>query len=201
MVKKKHLSKTIALCLCLVMLSTVMIIPASAATEYTWGPHYWTPEKGSFRASTTIASAYGLQWTSDQIAIIKRDQAMTNYWHYGTEFEFRPIDSNGNSINPHSIWSAETSFSTNLPAAYYEFQDDDPDDIAVCNRFDAAITPNATYYAHLYLKPVSGASNSTRYIFESEYGMSFVGLTDALPTSYEQYTLSATYFGNIYHWG
>jgi len=200
--KQRRLVKRILAILSSITIILSMQVNASAATQYAWGPNTWTPYQGSFYASTTYVSVYNMKWNSSQVSIWELAQSGQFLTWLTTEYEIRPVN-----YTTQQIWVlGSESFSTNLPAAYCEFQPDDPEDIAVCSGWAAGYVAETSYYGRLYLSAASNAPTTPRYIFESEYGQTVPLFDDSLPLCYEQYvsrpglTLPSTYFGTYYNW-
>lgn len=93
-----------------------------------WGMYY-VPYSGGCYAGDGFASVQSLKWDSTQLqAISARYPDMTVSY----EFEFRPVDSNGAAIDPHTIWSKRSgAISSNFPNASFEFQLTDKDDVTI----------------------------------------------------------------------
>ena len=196
--KSTHPWKPVILYIIVVVLAVSLSVTVLAATQYNWGPQDFTPYTGSFIARDDLVSAFDMKWTNTQVSNFELGQSsMSPLSWLTTEYEFRPV-----GYTPQQLWEngSERLFS-NMPSAYYEFQAYDTDDIAVCSGYAAGYEANTYYYGHLYFdETTSIPSSSTRYIFESEYGMTVPGSDDSLPSAYEQYDLSNTYLNTYYSW-
>lgn len=184
---------TICFCILFIISSTVTIY---AAAEYDWGPQYFTPYEGQFIAKTNFVAAVNMKWSESQCETLFLSQSTLAFSWLTSEFEFRPV-----SYSPHDIWDNESvTFVSNLPDSYYEFQDDDTDDIAVCSQFAAGYEEEKSYYGRLYFTELDDAPTDAQYIFESEHGQTVPLYDDSLPIAYEQYDLETTYMGDYYYW-
>jgi len=176
--------------------SSVMSVSASAWERVDW-PGFYTPQSGKFFASGSVVQVTNMRWSANQIS-----EFSDNILKHGIEFEFRP------SLNPHNVWSGVVSSSSNLPEAYFEFQPDDDDDIAVCCGQVKGIQNGAVYYGVMSLTKQPGfTTTNLPYTFESEYGK-WVPVASNIKDDYWP-LYGATYndggnnvlFGQSYSWG
>lgn len=191
---KNFKKKIVALGLGLsVMVSSMMSMGASAATGYSWGPQYFTPDTGSFWANSRLVEVWNLKWNYQDLVALSNKQAEEGL-DLTVEYEFRP------EADSHSIWASVRSFTSNLPSAFYELQVFDHDDISIGSRKVTNCSTITTYYGDLGTNPADSASVVTRnYMFESELGKWM--LVDSLPLAYERYKNGATCtFDTTYTW-
>lgn len=184
---KKRIFKTIII---LAVLIICMANVVSAATYDTWGPQWYTPYDAYVRADTNYFKGYNLQWSSTSIAnyaaILINTFTVCNW-----ELECRP-----NSGSPDDYWNGYSSFSSNLPSAYYEYEGDG-DDVSVGCASCASLSVGTAYYGTLFMNTKAPVLSS--YTIESEYGH-WVGLLgDGIPQRYEWFKTNAAE-GTTYGW-
>lgn len=150
-----------------VLASSIVPVSAPAWEAVNWLGTY-TPSTGTFFANSGIVRITNLCWTDTDIGnaygILKR----------GIEFEFRPkIDERQRPDGFHDIWKSNTSNTTNLPDAYFEFQppEKDTDDVAICCGNIEFLVSGITYYGYMNLqKQPYFTPCKLPYTFESELG-------------------------------
>jgi len=194
--------KLAALAAAVMMAVSTLSMSASAALEYDNWPAFYTPYTGSFYATTMCLYVSNLKWTPTQISQMKF--SYPNSYSTTLELEFRPLKSDGTSLDPDTIWSAidRDHFSTNIPGAYGEFQAWDPDDVAICIKNVADLQPEHSYYAYMGMKAQNNAPTGVPYIFETELGTWIPEINDSGPWRYSQYLdrQVTTKFPYTYSW-
>ena len=189
------------------MASSVMSVSASA---YPWEPVDWpgayTPSTGRFFANSSLVRVTDLYWPASDI-----NNASGVPLKQGIEFEFRPQENVQQRPNGfHDIWKSNTSNTSNLPDAYFEFQpvDDDTDDVAICCGNTNYLVTHISYYGYMNLEkqPSFNSSTALPYTFESELGR-YIPLVSDIKDDYVPLK-GATYldggnnvvFGTEYSW-
>lgn len=159
-----------------------------------WGMYY-VPYSGGCFANEGYASVQSLKWDSTQLqAISARYPNMTVSY----ELEFRPVDSNGAAIDPHTIWASKSgAIRSNFPDAKFEFQLTDKDDVSIVFPNISNAVGGTAYYASQELVHKTGGPTNVSYDFEAELGQNLA--IDSWPLRYTKYpeTLS---FGHWYFW-
>ena len=208
-----HKFKRIRVISATVVLALALAITASAATWHSWGPQYFTPYTGTMGAFDDGVKASDMMWSSDDITSIKNAGGVG---FKTLEFECRPYSNNPGSettsVDPNNIWynnDNQISFMSNYPSAYYEFQSNDPDDVAICVGRAADLVAETSYYGTLSLELKPGITTANRRVLlESEFGRQLV-VGDSIPTDYEQVfnrssdsdvEAADTYFEKTYEW-
>ncbi len=184
--KKKFITLVTSLAM---LVSSAIPMGASAAVNVTWFAATYKPYTGKFYADSTRALVKDMKWNTDQVANFKTVRSLC-----GIEFEFRPVNS------PYNIWTGITSKSSNLPDAYYEF---DEDDITFRCGDVRKIVAGTGYHATMMLGKQSGFNDSLHpYTFEVEYGVGGSIINDNLPLSYATYgdQTNNVQFGRTYTW-
>lgn len=180
----RKMKKITLLSMCLVF---GIFTSASAATMDTWGPNWYTPYKGETQAHWNYMYVGKIAWT--QSAITEYD------WKDAWEWEFRP-----QAGNPDMFWNGPLSFVSNLPDAYYEYENGvgpDANDLAIATHSPQNATANTEYYGYLYLDPKCQCNQNV--VLESEYGWDLGGYGDAVPQRYEVWQ-SVPIGNNVYSW-
>ncbi len=188
---KNTKKKLITLVTGLAMLASSAIpMGASAADKsIAWSDAAYKPYTGKFYADSTRALVKDLEWNADQVADFQTVGSLC-----GIEFEFRPVNS------PLNIWTNITSKSSNLPDAYYKF---DEDDVAFRCGDVRKIVAGTGYHATMMLGKQSGFNDSLHpYTFAVEYGGGIFTDRDYLPLSYATYgdRTNNVQFGRTYSW-
>ena len=197
-----------------VSLTLLLSTTCFAATWYAWGPNFWTPYTGEMGAFASSFEALDMKWTALQTIQI---ETFSGVGYKTLELECRPYSNNpGNGTtpaDPNDIWvndgQGHYDFISNLPMCEPEFQDDDPDDLAItCQRL-ANLEAETSYYGIFNLTPKSGITfTNRRVLLESEFGLRPL-TCDSIPVYYEQVFNSSgdsnvvaanTYFGRYYAW-
>lgn len=188
------------------LVASVMPPSASAVSTIPW-PGAFTPQNGSFFATSTVVSVRDLRWSLSQVLTFNPPLNPTQEIN-GLEFEFRPQpDKIARPNGTHDIWARATDQVSNLPVFYCEFQPDDYDDVAVCCGDLRVLSSSTTYYGHMFMeKKPSFTIAHLPYTFESEYG-TWVGIPSIIEQDYLP-VLCATYlngeynvtFGGVYSW-
>lgn len=166
-----------------------IVSSASAATQDTWGPNWYTPYKGYTKPHWDYLTVSKIAWS--QSSIDKYD------WSDSWEWEFRT--KNGNS--PDHFWYGPESFYSNLPDAYYEYEhtiSSDANDMAIASHSVQNAVANKEYYGTLYLD--NKAIIPIDLVIESEVGTDFGSTTsDSVPYRYEVFKWTAN-VGKEYTW-
>ena len=186
----KHLKKITAAILTIVLaLSTSTA--AIAATQETWGPHWYTPTHGRAVFQTTYVAGFNLKWLQSSLNQYLAD---VYYW----ELEFRPC-LNGSYVPTTNIYNVNAggNFVTNLPMSYYEYSTSDTEDISFGCADCSLLNASTTYYGNINLTPKSGVSTNYQAVVESEYGLWLN--TDGLPLRYEQHG-TAPFLNHFIEW-
>lgn len=204
--KKKLVALGLALA---TMASSVMSMSAFASTAGTlnfpdpgiddgrdWGMYY-VPYSGGCYAGDGFASVQSLKWGSTQLqAISARYPDMTVSY----EFEFRPVDSNGATIDPHTIWSKKSgAISSNFPNASFEFQLLDTDDVTIVFPDISKAEADTVYYATQNLISKENRPTDISYDFEIELGQKLPIISDSWPLRYTKYSEPIS-FGHWLFW-
>lgn len=185
----------------LTLTTSTSAFAATYATQYPWGPHFFTPYTGAFSVSRNSVEVADLCWTSSQISEILSEQSQMGPGAKATiEFEFRP-----QGYSTHDIWSQPQggTLESDLPSYFFEFQKNDYDDVTIGSRAVGSVLPEKKYSGTLTLTPMSNAPTSFQYVFESEFG-AWIPLAsdlvhDSVPYYYEQFD-KYTYLGQTYTW-
>lgn len=163
----KSLKKLLIIVGAVVGLMSVEVPSTYAATQDSWGPHWYTPYDGTAQANWDYMLVTNLYWSQSSINSYN--------WSDSWEWEFRT-----HTLSP-SAWWYESSFYSNLPDAYKEF---DENDITIGSHSVQNAVAGTAYYGVFNLINWDTDPNFTM-TFESEVGTDGGGYGDALPYRYE----------------
>lgn len=176
---KKRFKKIVAL-VSMMAFTLSMAAPAMAATADTWASAWYKPYQATVSFQRTNVQGYNMKWGATQLPKF----ISSNCW----ELEFRTYNNNNVAVHPNTIYdvSSGANLVSSLPNAYYEFSNNDPDDVSIgsygCTKFVA----DKAYNGVLYLTAKSGTIGTNyKALIENELG-SWLGL-DGLPLRYAQW--------------
>ena len=164
-------SKIIILLLTFILVLSSIAFAFATAPQLAWSTWAYRPSGLFYMSGTQVMSQNAKMSTAAHNAWI------TAYSSSGDggdslEFEYRPINTSGNTVNPSSIWNSTTSGTATWNDAYYEF---DSDDISLCTKHARLWEANTSYSGNMSLTLKSGVTVSTlisdyRFLFELERG-------------------------------
>jgi len=178
---KKRLKKIVAI-ISAVAITFTVAAPAMAASIDSWYSvgTWYRPYQGTASFQRTNVQGYNMKWSASQLANFESGHC----W----ELEFRTYNgSDTAAVHPNTIYDVASGANlvSSLPNAYYEFSNNEPDDVSIGTHGCTNLVADRAYNGVLYLTAKSGTIGTNyKALIETELG--YWALLDGLPLRYAQ---------------